>query len=258
MKNKELPKVPVIYKIVNKSNGSEYVGATINPSQRRRRHFKDLRNGAHHSYLMQKDFDDYGLGVFDFIVIEVTTKSDMNRREQFFIDTVSPYYNNAKIVGSTIGVRHSSDSVEKNRARNSGYGNGNAKITKEIELEMVKLLNIETTDSIARKFGVHVTTVQKAMSRAGAKKEKKVYSEDSRAKLSEIAKKRRGSLNPRSLCLVEVDIDGKILNEFQSMTAAAMYVGVNVSTMSQAIKEDRRCAGRIFKKRDAAMLVWGR
>ena len=43
MKNKELPKVPVIYKIVNKSNGSEYVGATINPSQRRRRHFKDLK-----------------------------------------------------------------------------------------------------------------------------------------------------------------------------------------------------------------------
>lgn len=257
MKSEELPKMPIIYKIVNVANGMIYVGATINPSQRRRRHLKDLKNGVHHSYLMQKDFNDYGLDVFDFVVIEITTKSDMNRREQFFIDTLSPYYNNAKIVGSTIGVRHSSDAVEKNRARNSGYGNGNAKLTKEVECAMVRLLNIETMESIAYKFGVHVTTVQRAVARAGARKEKKVYSEDSRVRLSEIAKKRRGSLSPKSLCLVEVDLDGKILNEFQSMTAAAMYVGVNVSTMSQAIKENRKCAGRIFKKRDAAMLIWG-
>lgn len=46
-----------VYFIDNLDNGKFYVGHTEDPVKRERAHLEQLRNGIHHNYLLQEDFD---------------------------------------------------------------------------------------------------------------------------------------------------------------------------------------------------------
>ena len=57
-----------IYKIINVENGHFYVGSTIEIEKRKKRHFKDLKDGRHHSMYLQRAYDKYGENSFRFII----------------------------------------------------------------------------------------------------------------------------------------------------------------------------------------------
>ena len=59
-----------IYKIINVENGHFYVGSTIEIEKRKKRHFKDLKDGRHHSMYLQRAYDKYGENSFRFIIIK--------------------------------------------------------------------------------------------------------------------------------------------------------------------------------------------
>ena len=60
-----------IYKIINKKNDKFYIGSTIEPEKRRKRHFDDLKNKKHHCLFLQRACDKYGIDNFEFIPKEV-------------------------------------------------------------------------------------------------------------------------------------------------------------------------------------------
>ncbi|CAM3707623.1 hypothetical protein BSI_39410 [Bacillus inaquosorum KCTC 13429] len=62
-------KIRGIYKIVNKINIKVYIGSSVNIESRHQGHKRDLRNGKHHNYLLQKDWDKYGEKSFEFVTI---------------------------------------------------------------------------------------------------------------------------------------------------------------------------------------------
>ena len=58
-----------LYKIENKVNGKVYIGESINIEQRWNIHLEDLIANKHHSYKLQKDWNEYGEDKFSFEVL---------------------------------------------------------------------------------------------------------------------------------------------------------------------------------------------
>ena len=69
-----------IYKIVNKENGKFYIGSTIEPQKRQKRHFDDLKNKKHHCLFLQRAYDKYGVDRFEFLPREVNVTDDKELR----------------------------------------------------------------------------------------------------------------------------------------------------------------------------------
>lgn len=58
-----------IYKITNKINKKVYIGETLNIIRRWDEHLELLRNNKHHSYKLQKDWNEFGEDNFKFSVV---------------------------------------------------------------------------------------------------------------------------------------------------------------------------------------------
>jgi group I intron endonuclease len=113
-----------IYKIVNKTNGKCYVGSAVNIEQRWHCHRSDLKLKKHHSAHLQRAWEIYGEGSFEFEVVEYVEKQLLIQREQYWIDFLSGYgengYNTNPKAGSSLGVIRSSETREKIRLSKLG------------------------------------------------------------------------------------------------------------------------------------------
>ena len=108
----------IIYGILNKVSGKYYIGSAVNFSKRKSRHLKLLRENKHHSYLLQKEWDE---NLFDFIILEkVLGKEFLTEREQWWIDNTNSFYNICKIASSSLGVKRTEETKEKVRQANLG------------------------------------------------------------------------------------------------------------------------------------------
>lgn len=58
-----------LYKIENKVNGKVYIGESINIEQRWNTHLESLKANKHHSYKLQKDWNEFGKDNFIFEVL---------------------------------------------------------------------------------------------------------------------------------------------------------------------------------------------
>lgn len=224
--------MPVVYKIENKVNGNVYVGSALCIKQRRRRHFKDLKRGIHHSRYLQRAYDKYGLSNFALSIIEEVDNADvLIQREQYWIDNLKPEYNISKKAGSLLGVKMSEGAVLKNKIRNSGFGNGNAKIKESDFKTIVSLINEKTNNEIAKLFGVHRSSIERLLKRFSIKR-KRIWSKEGKEKLSALAKKRKN----RARVVLHCDKNWNIIKEYPSASEAAKQVGVNIETVINSCK----------------------
>lgn len=81
-------KLSGIYKITNKINGKFYIGSSNSIFYRWLNHASDLTNGNHTNYKLQRAFNKYGLESFSFDVIELHPGEGLNKREQYYLDTM--------------------------------------------------------------------------------------------------------------------------------------------------------------------------
>jgi group I intron endonuclease len=97
-----------VYAIVNKENNKVYIGSTVRKFRKRFQcHKADLNKGTHHSEHLQRAWRTHGPDAFEFLIVEyVTDKFKVLEREQYYLDTIKPEYNNAPVAGSSIGVKH--------------------------------------------------------------------------------------------------------------------------------------------------------
>jgi group I intron endonuclease len=97
--------VAVIYKIVNVRRDRIYVGHTSNLFKTRvYGHRYALKRNKHENARLQHAWNKYGIDAFRFEVLEQCDESQKLIREQFYIDTLKPYYNVAPVAGSRKGV----------------------------------------------------------------------------------------------------------------------------------------------------------
>lgn len=103
-----------IYSITNLKNSRQYVGSAVNLRKRKNIHLSQLRNGKHRNPKLQAAFDKYGEEAFRFDVLEVVeNKSDLIPAEQRHMDLLKPFYNIAKVAGSTLGVKFTDEARAK-------------------------------------------------------------------------------------------------------------------------------------------------
>lgn len=134
-----------IYKIQSQRKPNRcYIGSSVNIGRRWADHLKDLRHNKHHSQKLQRHYNKYGEGDLQFSIIVGCDREIIYLQEQFYIDIYNPYFNicksargcqgrvlsaetKAKISLSHIGIKSTSEAVEKIRLANLGRKNPHTK-----------------------------------------------------------------------------------------------------------------------------------
>lgn len=103
-----------VYAIINRINGRLYVGSSNNLSGRRSLHKYHIRKGKHCIRELVRDILENPTA-FEFVVVEnVTGKSLLLEREQFWMDFYQSYvpqngYNVCRYSGSALGFKHTAE-----------------------------------------------------------------------------------------------------------------------------------------------------
>ena len=90
---KELWKKSGIYCIVNTDNQKKYVGSSKNIYQRLQKHRVYLRKNMHENKKLQNSWNKHGEDSFQYFILEFCPEEQLLAREQFYIDTLKPWYN---------------------------------------------------------------------------------------------------------------------------------------------------------------------
>lgn len=111
----------VIYKIQSiKCPDKCYIGSAVNYNKRRNIHLFHLKRGDHHSIILQRHFNKYGIEDLQFSILLGCDKEDLIKHEQYFIDSYNPYFNVCKKAGSVLGRKMSDETKQKIRLSNLG------------------------------------------------------------------------------------------------------------------------------------------
>jgi len=113
--------VPVIYKIQSKVKPERiYIGSAIYYKNRWADHKRQLRLKTHHNPKLQHHADKYGIDDLIFSIIEPCLPQFLIEREQYYINTLQPYFNVCKIAGSTLGRKMTEETKQKIIKANRG------------------------------------------------------------------------------------------------------------------------------------------
>ena len=111
-------KISAVYKITNTVTGDFYIGSSNDVKRRWANHkcpssWKRFPNNQ-----LYKDMQEYGVDKFEFQVIEEVEEGSLKEREQYFIETLKPTYNNYNANGLDVERRKET----QNRYKKSDKG----------------------------------------------------------------------------------------------------------------------------------------
>jgi group I intron endonuclease len=110
-----------VYAITHLASGRVYVGSASNISVRWKNHLITLRNKTHRNRFLQRAWNKYGESAFQWLIIEpASNAADLIAREQNWIDSLKASnprhgYNAAPVAGSSLGVKHTPETIQKYR-----------------------------------------------------------------------------------------------------------------------------------------------
>ena len=102
-----------IYKWTNKLTNDSYVGQSIDLSKRFIRYFNLSYFRNRGTLAINRALIKYGFSSFQLEILEYCDIADLNKREQYYLDTLKPRYNILKIAGSSSGHKLSEETKAK-------------------------------------------------------------------------------------------------------------------------------------------------
>jgi len=90
-----------------------YIGSATNFRRRKMKHISDIKLKKHHSPLLQRHANKYGVDDLNIHLWFCCLKDDLLALEQYCIDTLKPIWNICKVAGNTTGYKHTEKSREK-------------------------------------------------------------------------------------------------------------------------------------------------
>lgn len=183
-----------IYQIVHAASGKCYVGSSSNIQRRWSLHRSELRRQRHHSLRLQRAWNRYGAAAFTWEILETVeaTKTALEEREQYWIETLLPAYNrslsvNRHQVGQKRGPLPAA-TREKIRQANTGYrhtAEAKAKMSAWQKGRTRELTEKQRTAlSAAGKRNIRATHTPEAIARMAQAKRGRTMSEQTKAKKS--------------------------------------------------------------------------
>jgi hypothetical protein len=109
-----------VYAITLLCTGAQYVGSAKRFGKRFGRHKSDLRNSKHHSIYLQRAWNKYGEGAFEFKPLLLCSKENLLVYEQLAIDALRPVFNMCPVAGSVKYRPISSETIKKISASSRG------------------------------------------------------------------------------------------------------------------------------------------
>ena len=100
-----------IYRWVNNLNGKTYIGSSNNLSVRFYTYYS-LRSLAKSNRPMERALLKYGFSNFSLEILEYCNLNNLLKREQYYLNNLKPEYNIVETAGSTIGYKHTEESLK--------------------------------------------------------------------------------------------------------------------------------------------------
>jgi len=211
-----------IYMIINRLNGNQYVGQSIDIIRRYKEH---LRPNTHGTKEFHNDIQTHGKRYFDLFILEVCNREMLNDREEYYIRKFQPYYNKSLGQGQK-GLRIS----EKTRKLLSERAKNRWERMTDAQKE-------EVIDSMRRnhRTGYHLsdeTKMKISAKRAGTSRSRESID---RQKQTIQEKKRAGYKRDFSYQYKQIvcTTTGK---EFESLKEAAYEYGIYSADISNVLK----------------------
>jgi group I intron endonuclease len=105
-----LENISGIYQIQSKTKPERiYIGSGVNIQKRWWTHVCELRSNKHYNFKLQRHYNKYGESDLQFSILLGCGKQDLIKHEQFFIDSLDPYFNICKTAGSQLGLKRSNE-----------------------------------------------------------------------------------------------------------------------------------------------------
>lgn len=113
-----------IYFIVCKANCRIYVGSAVSISRRWYYHRSSLRGGYHPNQHLQRAWDKYGAGEFEFVIVEICHSDELLKREQVYINMLQPFNERGFNITPEAGATRGRKLSPEHRAKISAAGLG--------------------------------------------------------------------------------------------------------------------------------------
>lgn len=172
-----------VYKITNRITNDFYIGQSKNIKKRLYNH----RYPGIHSERFESDIQRYGWDNFSFEVIEECPETELIEREAFYIEKLKPTYNTIirgrklpenqkkRLRDANLGKKQSAETVQKrkesiakrkeqNPQTNSGH---KKRVLTDYYADGYGSASFDSVKDAAHFFGVHPSTVTKAIKRNG-------------------------------------------------------------------------------------------
>lgn len=245
----------VVYAIKNNENSKMYIGSTVDFPKRKREHLNSLRNNKHHSIHLQKSWNKYGENAFVFIILEeVKDVNALRIIEREWIDKVNSLKSNfgynvseSTLNFSASGENHPLFRKDRNKLGHVNYWKGKT-IPEHIRLKMRKPRSEEAKQNMS----INHADVNGENNPMYGKK----FTEEHKKKISKsLIGKMVGSKNPmygrkrsgenagNRKKVLQLSLDGEILNEFINITEASKETGAIRQHISKCCKGERKQTG---------------
>lgn len=104
-----------IYLITNTINNKHYIGSAVSFEGRWTKHKSLLNLNKHKNKHLQNAVNKYGIDNFKFEILYTCSKEELLHYEQIYMDLWKPEYNILKIAGSSLGYKHTEETLAKLR-----------------------------------------------------------------------------------------------------------------------------------------------
>lgn len=214
-----------VYKIENIITGKVYIGSTNDFYRRKHEHFWELMNKSHHSAKLQSDYDKYGEEKFSMSIIEECEDDVRLDREQHYIDLYDSANKGYNISDSAYFSKAGFCTMDKDGENNPFYGKHHS----------------EETRKKLRETWERTRTERSGFS----------HSEETKDK---IRKTKIGKKNPNATHILQYDLDGNFLKEWDCIADIVEFYGM--SGHSHVSNCCERNIGRTEKFCRAKGFIW--